>query len=1553
VTTADLQAGLPGGFDASAWGIVPGQSYPYLLWQFASGATPQVVSGIVYKDAGSSAARAGLSVSGLADGSALVSELTGGDVSTGANGYYYYLLAPGTLDATSDVLTYVQASGTQPDGAALADNTGTGVTGLDIYGNALHVVTASTALSAVPTGLLGALGSDPTATTLVNGLGTLHIDARGAFDLNVSDALSGNLVLNSDTDNDGDGGITQSAVVVVGGTSQFDANTGAITLADVGNDFGGVVDLTGGGVTLSDMNALTLGNVQATSLGVSSQNALDLGSSTVTGTLVAESHGGSITQSGSLLVGGTSTLDAGGGAITLADVGNDFGGAVDLTGGAVTLSDMNALTLGSVQATSLDVTSGGNLALTTDLAMDALTLDAGGDIHAQAIDVGTFTLAGGSWTQVGATLPGFQATDFRLSGGTFLRALGGDGSAANPYQLTDVYGLQGLDSTSLLGGHFALANDIDASATSGWNSGAGFDPIADVLSSIDFTGVFDGLGHVITGLTIYRPTGFGVGLFSEADNGVLRNVGLQDVSITGWKIVGGLAGVSRGTITQSWVTGTVSGDSFIGGLVALNDGWIRQSWAGATVNGDRAGGLVGATTNGSIDQSWATGAVSGPGDAGGLVGRSDRGTITRSYATGAVSSAAGSAGGLVGSTINESITESSYATGAVSSATGSAGGLVGNDTDGTFTDSYWDTETTGQTIGIGNDPVAVGVAGLTTADLIAALPTGFDTTVWGNANNQTTPFLIGLAGNRVFNVNDATTATSAPNLYTVIQDVDQLQAMEGDLGERYLLGNDIDASATASWNPAGSGGFSGFDPIGTHDNADPTVAFTGHFDGLGHTVTGLFINRPSASFVGLFGSAGNSSTIRNIGLLGGSVSGGYYVGGLAGHSDGSISQAYNTGAVTGYSEAAGGLVGWNDLGTISQAHASGTVSGESHVGGLVGFNNSTISDVYATGTVNAGVGSYQIGGLAGFNGGTIDRAYATGQVNGVTFVGGLAGYNMGTINYAYATGQVNGVTSVGGLAGYNGGTIDQTYATGKVDGTTDTGGLIGTNAAILSGNVSRSYWDTDTTGQSIGEGYGNNISDITGGCMSDSCANGGTVDLSQQSTFVGWDLATTGGSGAVWRIYEGHTAPLLRAFMTGLQITTDDVVATYNGTAHSGSTAFTLDQLLPTYWLPSTTVDPGLVLGAATSSSPAVNVGSYVLDGSGLYSSQLGYDLAVTNGSLTINPATLTISTSDVSKVYDGTTVAAGTAVAAAGTQLFGTDSLSGGSFAFDDKNAGTGKTVTTSAVTVNDGNGGNNYTVTYADNTNGTINPFVVDLSGSRVYDGTTAVAAGIFTLGALTGTETLTLTGTGTVADKNVASGKAVTLGTLALGDGSNGGLAGNYTLIGGSQTADITQLGITVDATAADKVYDGTTTATAALASSGILAGDTVSFSGAGTFDDKNVGVGKTVTVAGIAASGADVGNYSFNTTASDTADISQLGITIDATAADKVYDGTTAATAALASNGVIAGDDIVFDQAGATFDDKNAGTGKTVTVDRNSDDGTDAGYKREKNTATRTD
>ena len=239
-------------------------------------------------------------------------------------------------------------------------------------------------------------------------------------------------------------------------------------------------------------------------------------------------------------------------------------------------------------------------------------------------------------------------------------------------------------------------------------------------------------------------------------------------------------------------------------------------------------------------------------------------------------------------------------------------------------------------------------------------------------------------------------------------------------------GNGEADSGDDYWNDG-----SGWTPIGTQSSRISTT-----FDGNGHTISGLFINRGSTDDVGLFGYIDSSSVIRNTSLL--SVN------------------------ITGYSHV-GALVGWN-RGSITASDTFGSVTGNEYVGGLVGVNRGTIDASYASGSV---IGNDSVGGLVGWNssGGAITASYASGSVTGNDSVGGQVGYHSGDITASYASGSVTGTgDDVGGLVGYNnGGTITASYASGSVTGTGgDVGGLVGyTNA----GTITASYWDTETSGQ--------------------------------------------------------------------------------------------------------------------------------------------------------------------------------------------------------------------------------------------------------------------------------------------------------------------------------------------------------------------------------------------------------------------------------------------------------------------------------------------------------
>ena len=158
----------------------------------------------------------------------------------------------------------------------------------------------------------------------------------------------------------------------------------------------------------------------------------------------------------------------------------------------------------------------------------------------------------------------------------------------------------------------------------------------------------------------------------------------------------------------------------------------------------------------------------------------------------------------------------------------------------------------------------------------------------------------------------------------LIYTVEDLQAVKGNLTAHYALANDINASATIAWNDG-----AGFIPVG-----DSNSLFIGSLDGRKHTITGLFIDRPSTKYVGLFGYIGSGGSVNNVGLEDVDIIGSWYVGGLVGHNAGSVENCYATGRVNGTDWYVGGLVGTNS-GSVKNCYATGSVTGTaSSVGGI-------------------------------------------------------------------------------------------------------------------------------------------------------------------------------------------------------------------------------------------------------------------------------------------------------------------------------------------------------------------------------------------------------------------------------------------------------------------------------------------------------------------------------------------------------------------------------------------------------------------------------------------
>lgn len=239
----------------------------------------------------------------------------------------------------------------------------------------------------------------------------------------------------------------------------------------------------------------------------------------------------------------------------------------------------------------------------------------------------------------------------------------------------------------------------------------------------------------------------------------------------------------------------------------------------------------------------------------------------------------------------------------------------------------------------------------------------------------------------------------------IVENVDDLQAIQNNPNADVILRNDIDASETEQWNDG-----KGFEPIG-----DSITPFTGSFDGRGYTIENLTIDRPNEDNVGLFGYAGDNSggddaTIKNVRLENAEITGGSQTGGIVGtleedrSGNSLILNTSVTGEIEGSGTYAGGIVGFpTGGGSGEDAYGplldeenrfSGTVTGDQYVGGLIGRSN--FGTEMGVGYVNDATieGDQYVGGLLGFssfNPSTFDEMYVSATVESSTSGGAVVG----------------------------------------------------------------------------------------------------------------------------------------------------------------------------------------------------------------------------------------------------------------------------------------------------------------------------------------------------------------------------------------------------------------------------------------------------------------------------------------------------------------------------------------------------------------------------------
>ena len=340
--------------------------------------------------------------------------------------------------------------------------------------------------------------------------------------------------------------------------------------------------------------------------------------------------------------------------------------------------------------------------------------------------------------------------------------------------------------------------------------------------------------------------------------------------------------------------------------------------------------------------------------------------------------------------------------------------------------------------------------------------------------------------------------------YMWVKDVDQLQAINTNLGGNYALRNSIDATGTAAWNNG-----SGFNSIGTNENGKVIGnGFTGSFDGLSYNIFSLTINKQNATNVGLFGMA-TKAAINNVTLVGGSITGGEHVGAIVGAAlnGTTITNSTNSASVTG-NEEVGGIAGSVDNSSLSNVINTGTITGNGqnqnghgNVGGLVGLleNSSAINGTsYNLGNVSSV--SNNVGGLVGHAinstiGDGTTLVYNRLDVTGAYNVGGIVGNmeqgskvlkaeNSGSVS---ATGHTNGTyiyhTDATNIGAQNGIKEESVYIA-------NVGGIAGNSVEssftdvlntgdISSNKQNNQYYDAGNVGGIVGSAVNTKITNAT------------------------------------------------------------------------------------------------------------------------------------------------------------------------------------------------------------------------------------------------------------------------------------------------------------------------------------------------------------------------------------------------------------------------------------------------------------------------------------------
>jgi len=1520
LTTAQLQGSLPSGFTSSAWATGTGL-YPYLKTFYPGGL--QAITGTAKNGSGTAVA------------AAQVALYSGGNVlattRTGVNGAYYIMETPGTVTASTELGGAVTLSGASGVSGLSYTNaptlSGGNVTGFNIQSGLIDLTTGATSYSALQSRLSATFGSSTLSSALA-GISSpnYRLAASGAFNFDQALTTSGELDLSAA------GGITLSADLTAGGDATFN---NAITLA---ND----ATLTAGGAltfasTINGAHSLTLkGGSLAFSGVVGGTTAL----TSLTGKATAGniSVGGQITTTGAILLvanggfsntAGASALNAGGDFTVYTQNASDptgtmpvnsFGGltatnyyndAYNFTTGAFASTVPTGDHFVYAYAASLTPTLSGTATKTYDAALTADTtgLSVGGTLLS-ADDSVTFTIGSASYDTknagTGKTVTAnvslsSNPNNYTLDSSTASAAIGTIDKAA--LTLAAVTGVKTYDTTTTSSG------TVTVSGLQGSDTVSGLTQSYDSKNAGARTLSVDG-GYVISD----GNSGGNYTVTTQTASGTINKAALTLAAVTGVKTYDATI-TSSGTVTVFGLQGsdTVSG--------------LTQSYDSKNA--------------GSRTLSVNGGYVINDGNSGGNY------TVTTQTAAGAINKAALTLAAVTGTKTYDATT--------TSSGTVTVSGLQGSDTVSGLTQSYDSKNAGSRTLSVnGGYVISDGNSG---GNYTVTTQTAAGTI------NKAALTLAAVTGTKTY---DATTTSSGTVSVSGLQGSDTVSGLSQSYDSKNAGARTLSVNGGYVVNDGNSGGnytVTTQTAAGTINKAALTLAAVTGTKTYDTTTT----SSGTVSVSGLQGSdtvsdLSQSYDSKNAGARTLSVNGGYVV------SDGNSGGNY----------------------TITTQTAAGTINKATLVASLTGaavktYDATTDADLTNTNYSLTGVlGSDDVTLNDPSSGNYADRNAGTGKavsVSGLALSGGDAGNytvnssasgNIGTINRAAltlaavtgtktydATTTSSGTVSVSGLQGSD--TVSgltQSYdsknagaRTLSVDGgyvisdgnnggnytvtTQTTAGTINKAALTLAAVTGTKTYDATTTSSGTVSVSGLQGSDtVTGLTQSYDSKNAGSRTLGIDSGYVvndgnnggNYTITTQTASGTI------NKAALTLAAVSGTR--------TYDATTTSaGTVSITGLQGSDTVTGLSQSYDSK----NAGSRMLGVNSGYVVNDGNG----GGNYTVTTQTASGTIDKAVLVAGlTGTVVKTYDATTDADLTSANYSLSGVFGSDDValndpSSGSYA--DKNAGTSKTVSVSGLGLSGSDAGNYMVNSSTAAAIGTINRAALTLAavtGTKTYD-TTTTSSGTVSVSGLQGSDTVS--GLSQSYDSKNAGSRTLSVnGGYVISDGNSGG---NYTVTTQTAAGTINKAALTLAAVTGTKTYDATTTSSGTVTVSGLQGSDTVSGL-TQSYDSKNAG-SRTLSVNGgyVISDGNSGGNYTVTTqTASGTIDKATLvaGLT---GIVGKTYDATTDASLTNANyslTGVLGSDDVTLnDPASGSYADRNAGTGKAVSVSGLALSGGDAG------------